>query len=1179
MSLRNKFLIPTIALVIAGLGFSTAVTYSVSGNAVENAIRTQMIQTTDSGVKHLSWWIRLIRADMVRWSDQIYFKMAALDTFIGKASRKSGSIYLKKEKDKKTFYESLNFANTEGEIVASSDTEKMKLNVSDRQYFQEALKENDFISDVFAGTLNEKPVFTVSFPVKRKDTVVGILFGTVNLEYFSRTYIEPIKVGQHGYAYMANRKGFLVSHPDKSLILNPDAKESGFVGKIVSEDKGLADYTLGGVKKTAAFGKNQETGWVIGVTADYSDIMTPVTFLGRMNLFITAVLILLMTLLIFFVVKAIVRPISHLRDAMQQMQKGEMGGQIHIERRDEIGDLARSFNEMSKDLADSYQQIETQNRELQRLDKLKDEFLANTSHELRTPLNGIIGIADSLIGGAVGPLMEEQRYNLSLIVSSGRRLTNLVNDILDFSKLRQQDIQLRTRPLDMRSVTHVVIMLFQTLVGNKNLRLVNQIPPDIPAARADEDRVQQILHNLVGNAVKFTEEGTVSISAEVRDEHLAVTVSDTGIGIPLDRLDRIFESFEQADGSTAREYGGTGLGLAVTKKLVELHGGTIEVRSSPGRGSTFSFTLPVAQDQIPEQASNIMTQRITGQIASSETRFEDQDAQDDGTELVPDSDQGAETGDRQAVLIVDDEIVNIQVLKNHLKAHNYRVLTAQSGFDALEILRDEEPDIVILDLMMPRMSGYEVCRKIRETKAPASMPVVMLTAKNRTTDLLQGFDSGANDYLVKPFNKEELLVRVKVHLDLKIYHEKLSASEKKYRSLHDRAIEGIFQTTQEGHIISANPALVRILGYDSEEDLISSATNLAEQVYVNPEDREEFVRLLRENGQVGVETQFHRKDGTTIWVSVYSRAVRDGDGNLLHFEGLIVDITERLEKEKAEREREIIRAVNEKITDSIEYARRIQASVLPNTDEIKTYLPDSLFLWLPKDIVGGDIYFAEQFEDGILIAVIDCTGHGVPGAFMSMIAASAMRRITISQGCHDPAEILKRMNLIVKTLLQQDRDYATSDDGMDMAVCFVEARGEGNKSAHPLPLAHRLFFASAKLPLFYVSDGRVNMIKGDRQSIGYRRSDPDFEFTSHAVNVGKGMRFYMASDGFEDQLGKDETSHFGFRKFGRKRFKNLLKEIADFPFEKQKEMLVQAFKAHKGETDRQDDVTVVGFKV
>ncbi|MCP4507919.1 MAG: HAMP domain-containing protein, partial [Fuerstiella sp.] len=245
-----------------------------------------------------------------------------------------------------------------------------------------------------------------------------------------------------------------------------------------------------------------------------------------------------------------------------QLAYGNLEHVIDTSREDELGSLAKSFSDMRdairKKVSDLHvlnNRIEEQNEKLKQADKIKDEFLANTSHELRTPLNGIIGIADSLIDGDVGDLTGKQQYNLSLIASSGRRLTNLINDILDFTKLKEHDIQLRLIPLDMRSITELILMLSKTLVGGKEIQLANQIGADLPAVQADENRVQQILHNLVGNAVKFTETGMVSVSAIIQDEQLAITVSDTGIGIPQNSLERIFESFEQADGSTARQYG------------------------------------------------------------------------------------------------------------------------------------------------------------------------------------------------------------------------------------------------------------------------------------------------------------------------------------------------------------------------------------------------------------------------------------------------------------------------------------------------------------------------------------------------------------------------------------------------------------------------------------------------
>ena len=248
------------------------------------------------------------------------------------------------------------------------------------------------------------------------------------------------------------------------------------------------------------------------------------------------------------------------------------------------------------------------------------------------------------------------------------------------------------------------------------------------------------------------------------------------------------------------------------------------------------------------------------------------------------------------------------------------------------------------------------------------------------------------------------------------------------------------------------------------------------------------------------------------------------------------------------------------ITDSIEYAKRIQSSILPSPDVMKACLPQNFVIWRPRDMVGGDFFYADASEQGVLVSVVDCTGHGVPGAFMTMIASSGLRRITGTEGCHDPAEILKRLNFIVKTSLQQDTEHALSDDGLDAAICLIQS--------------DRLIFAGAKLPLICVHKDELRVIKGDRQSIGYKKSDLNFDFSNHMLDIEPGMAFYMASDGFEDQLGGKK--HFPF---GKKRLRNLLRDNAKQPFEIQKTLLLEAFDSYKGGNTRQDDVTIVGFSL
>ncbi len=400
---------------------------------------------------------------------------------------------------------------------------------------------------------------------------------------------------------------------------------------------------------------------------------------------------------------------------------------------------------------------------LKQVDRLKDQFLANTSHELRTPLNGIIGLSESLKDGVAGRLPEKAIENLDMIVHSGKRLSNLVNDILDFSKLKNEDLSLAIQTIDIFPIAELVIKVSSTLAKGKDLKVINSISKTVPLVLADENRLQQILYNLVGNAIKFTEQGTVDITATVVSDVLKISVSDTGIGIPKEKFESIFKSFEQVDGSASRTYGGTGLGLTVTKQLVELHGGSIEVESVLGQGTTFSFTLPISQEK-RDRVVPVHTEPRIQQVQYSTT--------DTAAEEVRDTHiQHADL----TILIVDDEPINRRVLENHLTVAGYKVVEVGSGKEALERIQNGGAfDLILLDIMMPNMSGYEVCETIRKKYSSSELPIVMLTAKNRVSDLVTGFNVGANDYLTKPFSKNELLSRIKTHLNLYGIHKATS---------------------------------------------------------------------------------------------------------------------------------------------------------------------------------------------------------------------------------------------------------------------------------------------------------------------------------------------------------------------------------------------------------------------
>lgn len=408
---------------------------------------------------------------------------------------------------------------------------------------------------------------------------------------------------------------------------------------------------------------------------------------------------------------------------------------------------------------------------LQKLDRLKDDFMANISHELRTPLNGIIGISESLMDGAAGPLAREQHKNLALVVASARRLFHLVSDLLDFSQIKHREIQLNLRAVGLREVVDGVLRLSEPLMGHKALHLDNQIPAETPAVWADEDRLQQILHNLVGNAIKFTAAGFVRVSCDLKADHVEIRVQDSGIGIDAAHQERIFEAFEQADGSITRSHSGTGLGLAITRQLLRLQQGDIWVSSQPGAGCTFVFTLPLAHPQAVSEGRPVNSGQALRQTARLRAMLP-------GTqELELEALQRAEQlaalqlpaipEDRSFhILIVDDEPVNLQVLVNMLSLQNYTVTRADSGQAALAALEQQSFDLILLDVMMPHMSGYEVCAAIRERYPASALPVVFLTARSQTEDVVHGFETGANDYLSKPVAKNELLARIQTHIKL-----------------------------------------------------------------------------------------------------------------------------------------------------------------------------------------------------------------------------------------------------------------------------------------------------------------------------------------------------------------------------------------------------------------------------
>jgi signal transduction histidine kinase len=427
--------------------------------------------------------------------------------------------------------------------------------------------------------------------------------------------------------------------------------------------------------------------------------------------------------------------------------------------------------ELARRFTNAYRVIGTLSEELIDLNRMKDEFLANTSHELKTPLHGILNLSSALKDGKSGPLNGQQREQLEVVVSVARRMSNLINDILDLSRLKHRGIQLQTRPIDVRAVIGSQQEIFRNYIGYKPVTLRMEWPEELPDAVADEGRLLQIAYNLIGNAIKFTPEGEVVVSATASDGKVAVSVSDTGIGIPADKREAIFRTFEQMGTSVAREYGGTGLGLGIARRLVELHGGEISVDSEPGKGSVFTFTLPVGTVKSAERTAP----RSQPEADGAERYGIRQGWLETAAALAPENGAPREL----AILAVDDDPVNLVVLRAVFADEPYEIVTASGGAEALEALAKDHSKVglVILDVMMPGMSGYETCRKIREQHALSDLPILLTTVRSEPEDVIHGFEAGANDYVTKPFHAYDLRARARTLLEMKRSAEEAVRSE------------------------------------------------------------------------------------------------------------------------------------------------------------------------------------------------------------------------------------------------------------------------------------------------------------------------------------------------------------------------------------------------------------------
>jgi PAS domain S-box-containing protein len=396
---------------------------------------------------------------------------------------------------------------------------------------------------------------------------------------------------------------------------------------------------------------------------------------------------------------------------------------------------------MEERLRHTNDQLLITNAELARATRLKDEFLANMSHELRTPLNAILGITEAILEQPYGELSVRYQKSLRMIDTSGQHLLDLINDILDLAKIEAGKLELQLGPTGVNYLCQSSINFVKQLAFQKGLQIDCQIAPNIDSIVADDRRLRQVLINLLSNAVKFTPSGG-KIELVVQCDHMAQTVQfqikDNGIGIAASDLESLFNPFIQIDSSLNRQYSGTGLGLALVKRIVDLHAGTVSVESQENQGSCFTIVLPLlSRESLP--AMPIVPHGYPLQLE---------------VVLPP---KAVVDGTAPVVLLAEDNKMNIEMFSDYLDLHGYQLVVAENGIEAVKLARSHSPQIILMDIQMPQMDGLEAIRLIRSRVEQANVPILALTALAMPGDAQKCLDAGATDYMAKPVKLRQLV--------------------------------------------------------------------------------------------------------------------------------------------------------------------------------------------------------------------------------------------------------------------------------------------------------------------------------------------------------------------------------------------------------------------------------------
>ncbi|MFK0172153.1 SpoIIE family protein phosphatase [Streptomyces sp. NPDC090306] len=650
--------------------------------------------------------------------------------------------------------------------------------------------------------------------------------------------------------------------------------------------------------------------------------------------------------------------------------------------------------------ARSYQAQQQRAEELAELDRAKTTFFSNISHEFRTPLTLIMSPLEEL-RARLDPADRRSHEELELVHRNGLRLGKLVNTLLDFSRIEAGRMQARFEPVDLAAVTAELASVFRSAVERAGLTFEVDCPPLHDAVYVDRGLWEKVVFNLLSNALKFTFEGSVSVSVAADRDGALVTVADTGIGVPAREIPRLFERFHRIENTRSRSNEGSGIGLALVQELVALHGGVITAESSEGAGTRFTVRLPFGSAHLPADA--LAPAAEPADVSATAAPYvqealrwlpSDNDAlAEDGLATDPASAGWNSPSSAPAaaarVLIADDNADMRDYLSRLLSGAGYEVDAVTDGRAALDAVRADAPDLVVSDVMMPRLDGLGLVARLRTNPRTASVPVLLLSARAGQEASIEGLQAGADDYLVKPFAAAELLARVRANVEL----SRLRNHHIRWRTaLVDSLQEAFFVCDEDGSVIEINTAFTDILGYPPEELPYAAEHPWWPDAETDPAAHQQVAdafALLLGNEQGSYTIPVRHRDGHRLWVSATFNQAKDPDTRRSVVVGTFRDVTE---EHYAIQRKTALAAVSLRLTQATSLpealsgaleemrdlwsARGVVAAVFDHGDTPKLTATDADTRWsdLPPERREALAALCEQPR---LTPVIDTRGAGV----------------------------------------------------------------------------------------------------------------------------------------------------------------------------------------------------------